>query len=133
MVTRGGMWNCLREPHPPPGMLLHDFLPCSQLLIWSCFLTPLRNLVSSTFEPRSLPKRSPNGPHIRRKQLPMAVPKNIHKIIRILFIFQLFSKRVMFQKHCKLQYRTMFFLEPSPAQELKKNTKKQYQNLFKIR
>ena len=87
-------WNedCLREPHPPPGMLLHDFLSCSQLLIWSCFLTPLRNLVFPTFDPRSLPKWSPNGPQIRRKLVPTTFQKNIHKTIRIFSIFNLFRK-----------------------------------------
>jgi hypothetical protein len=48
------------------------------------------------------------------------------------FTFPLFSKTSMFQKHCKLQYRTMFFLEPSPAQHLQKNTKKQVENHSKI-
>ena len=111
---------------------MRDFLSLSQLPFWSCFLTPLRNLVFSIFGPRSLPKWSPNGHQNRRKLVPPAFQKNIHKIIRIFFIFPLFSKRSMFQKHCKLQYGTMFFLEPRPAQHLQKNTKKQLENHSKI-
>ena len=123
---------CLREPRPPNGGTLHDFFSFSQLLFWSRFLTPLRNLVFSTFGPRSLPKWSPNGHQNRRKLVPTAFQKNIHKIIRIFVIFTVFSKRSMFQKHCKLQYGTMFFLEPSPAQHLPKNTKKHVENHSKI-
>ena len=132
MVTRGGMWNCLREPPLPPGMLLRDFFSFSQLPFWSRFFTPLRNLVFPIFGPRSLSKWSPHGLQHRRKQLPTAFPKNIHKIIRVLFIFQLFSKRVMSQKHCKLQYKTMFFLVPSPAQHVQKNMKTHLGNHLQI-
>ena len=78
----------------------------------------------SNFEPRSLPKWSPNGHKIRRKLVPTAFQKNIHKTIRICFIFSLFSKRSMFQKHWKTHYRTMFFLELRPAQHLQTNAKK---------
>ena len=38
----------------------------------------------------------------------------------------------MFKKHCKTYHNTMFFLEPSPAQHLQKNIKKQIGNHPKI-
>ena len=88
----GVKWGLFKGTPPPPGHALAWLFLVLAAPYFELFFDTSPEPCVSNFWPRSLPKWSPNEPQIRRKLVPTAFQKNIHKTIRIFSIFSLFRK-----------------------------------------
>ena len=128
----GVEWGLFKGTPPPPGHAFAWLFAVLAAPYLELFFDTSPEPRFSTFGTRSLPKWNPNESKIRRKLVPRAFQKNIFKTVRFFFIFLLLSKRWMFPKHCKLQYKTTFFLAPRLARHLQKNIETPFENHTKI-